>query len=60
MVSLLQARRCENPCIALPGEAHWAGSGVPTDEFMGILLVVGAADRFTDPRAQPPFSSLWL
>jgi hypothetical protein len=22
---------------------------------MAILLVVGAADRFTDPRAQPPF-----
>jgi hypothetical protein len=58
MVSLPQASNRGKPCIALPAEAHWAGSSLPTGEFMGNLLVINARDRFSGFVRSRRFSSL--
>jgi len=58
MVLLRQACNSGNPCIALPAEGHWAGGGVPTNEFMGILLEINACYRLSAVVRSRRFSSL--
>ena len=49
-----------NPCITLPADAHWAGSAVPTGEFMGILLEINLRDRLSGHVRSRRFPPFWL